>query len=201
MRIVLYFLVLLLIACFDEDNVAGGSDTETMVKTSVINSDESAAEGALLKFVPVGHKPKLEGNDSVIVLETDGNGQFEMDSSLLFSDVEYGLLIQDTTSDESIFIESYDFKNLDTIQLKGSRKIDVRLAYGGAYAEQDSALVYFKGTDIVKLCLGDFKEMGDVPLSLKTVSVHNDTIQESYDIDNDSNYIKISISYDGITYY
>ncbi len=181
--------------------VAGGSDTESMVTAEIFGSDSHGASNVLVKFVPQNFTPTLSKNDSVKVYSTDSEGKVSIPAEELHASISYAILVQDTAENESQYSAVYAGEKFLSITLEPSRSIEVKLDYGGAYAESDSALVFFKGTDIVRLCLGDFKIITNIPLTLDSISVANDTIHESHAIKKNEKELIFSISQSGITYF
>ncbi len=199
--LVCLFLTISCSQSVDPKPIAGGSDTESMVTAEIFSSNNDAVKNALFKLIPQNFVPQLLSNDSVKVYTANSKGKVIIPSEDLNTSLSYALLVQDTVGNESYYTTQYDGEESMTIVLEPSRTIEVKLDYGGAYTESDSALVFFKGTDIVRLCLGEFKTIANIPTSLDFIHVANDTINEKYEIEKSGEKLIFSISHVGITYF
>ena len=185
----------------DEQNTAGGSDSETMFQAEIFNSNGVASPNTVFRMIPEDYKPYDESSPLPIIQYTsDSSGIVEFNTQDIDFNNSYNLLILDSLNHESYFLADFTPNKLLQVYLESSREIAVRLNYGLPYGQSDSAWVYFPGTNIGKICLGDYKTIANIPPNLTTIKVFNDSLDQSFELDAGANKLKLTISPMGLTY-
>lgn len=162
----------LLVGCLGADEVAGGSDTETLIVPAkhiqgyVANSDSLGLAGWEVQAIEVGYVPFEVSQDSTTLrdiqqVQTGDSGFF--DFADLKEDAYYHLLVIDSIAGQVSWVDSVLVGSLVRTSLTQGRAINISKEFKPYDDPNNELYVYFPGSPFIQFCSGESTDIQFIP--------------------------------------